>query len=64
MNIGTNLEFAIYFTTFALIGASYLLSGKKELRAAAAQQRQYDAELETLVRPVLLFAMKAPVAHC
>ncbi|MFY0523811.1 hypothetical protein ACN28I_11770 [Archangium gephyra] len=59
-----NIERVIYFTTFALIGASYLLSGKRELRAAAAQQRQYDAELETLVRPVLFFAMKAPVAQC
>jgi hypothetical protein len=59
-----NIERVIYFTTFALIGASYLLSGKRELRAAAIQQRQYDAELETLVRPVLLFAMKAPVAQC
>ncbi|WP_375765883.1 hypothetical protein NR798_29825 [Archangium gephyra] len=59
-----NLELAIYFTTFAIIGASYLLSGKKEQRAAAAQQLKYDAELESLVRPMLLFAMKAPVAHC
>ncbi len=59
-----NLELAIYFTTFAIIGASYLFSGKKELRIAAAQQRQHDAELDALVRPVLLFTMKAPVAHC
>ncbi|WP_147332738.1 hypothetical protein [Archangium gephyra] len=59
-----NLELAIYVTTLALIGVSYLLSGKRELRNAAAQQRQHDAELETLVRPVLLFTMKASVAHC
>lgn len=59
-----NLELAIYVTTFAIIGASYLLSGKKEQRATAAQQLEYDAELEVLVRPMLLFAMKAPVAHC
>ncbi|HEX5750627.1 MAG TPA: hypothetical protein VFZ09_30650 [Archangium sp.] len=59
-----NLELAIYVTTLALIGASYLLSGKRELRGAAAQQRQHDAELDALVRPMLLFSMKAPVAHC
>lgn len=59
-----NLELAIYVTTIALIGASYLLSGKKELRNAAAQQRQHDAEFDVLMRPMLLFTMKAPVAHC
>jgi hypothetical protein len=59
-----NLELAIYVTTLALIGASYLLSGKKDIRIAAAQQREHDAELEALVRPMLLFTMKAPVAHC
>ncbi|HYO67246.1 MAG TPA: hypothetical protein VEU33_14315 [Archangium sp.] len=59
-----NLEVAIYVTTLALIGASYLLSGKRELRSTAAQQRQHDAELEALVRPVLFFTMKASVAHC
>ncbi len=59
-----NLELAIYFATFALIGASYLLTGNKELRASAAQQRQHEAELDVLVRPMLLFTSKASVAHC
>jgi hypothetical protein len=64
MNHGRNLELAIYVTTLAIIGASYLLSGKREPRSTAAQQREHDAELEALVRPMLLFTMKAPVAHC
>lgn len=59
-----NLELAIYVTTFALISARYLLSGKKELRSTAAQQRKHEAELDALVRPMLLFTSKAPVAHC
>ncbi|HYO55518.1 hypothetical protein [Archangium sp.] len=59
-----NFELAIYVTTFALIGASFLLSGKKESRNTAAQKRRNDAELDALVRPVLLFSITAPVAHC
>ena len=58
------LELAIYVTTFALIGASYLLSGKKDLRSAAAQELERTAELDALMRPMLLFTLKAPVAHC
>lgn len=59
-----NLEFAIYVTTLAIIGASYLLSGKREFRNAAAQQRRHEAELDALMRPMLLFTSKAPMAHC
>ncbi|MCY1077124.1 hypothetical protein [Archangium lansingense] len=59
-----NLELVIYVTTFAIISASYLLSGKKELRSNAAQQRKHEAELDALVRPLLLFTSKAPVAYC
>jgi hypothetical protein len=59
-----NLELAIYVTVFAIIGASYLLSGKKELRSPAVQEHKHEAELEALVRPMLLFTLKAPVAHC
>ncbi len=58
------LELAIYVTAAALIGASYLLSGKKGLRSTAAQRRQHEAELDALVRPMLLFTNKAPVATC
>jgi hypothetical protein len=59
-----NIELAIYVTTFALISAGLLLSGKKELRNAVARERQDTAELEALMRPVLLFSVTAPVAHC
>lgn len=58
------LELAIYVTTFALISARYLLSGKKELRRAAVQELEHTAQLDALVRPMLLFTLKAPVAHC
>ena len=58
------LETAIFVTTFALLGASLLLSGKRDLRNTAAQARRDDAELDALFRPVLLFTLTAPVAHC
>ena len=59
-----NLELAIYVTTFALIGMSYLLSGKRELRNAAVQELEHNAQLDALMRPMLLFTVKTPVAHC
>lgn len=60
-----NLELAIYVTVFVLIGTSYLLSGKKKRQSTAAQHdARLDAELDALVRPMLLFTSKAPVAHC
>lgn len=59
-----NLELAIYVTTFAIIGASILLSGKRNPRSAAARERQHAEALDTLVRPMLLFTTTAPVAHC
>ena len=58
------LELAIYVTTFALIGMSYLLSGKKELRNAAARELEHNAQLDAIMRPMLLFTLKTPVAHC
>jgi hypothetical protein len=58
------LELAIYVTTFALVGMSYLLSGKKEFRDAAVQELEHTAQLDALMRPLLLFTLKTPVAHC
>ena len=58
------LETAILVTTFALMGASLLLSGKREPRSTMARQLRDAAELEALVRPALLFATTAQVAHC
>ncbi|PTL78331.1 hypothetical protein [Vitiosangium sp. GDMCC 1.1324] len=57
-------ELAIYVTAFAIITAGLLLSGKRELRNAAAQKRKNAAEIDALVRPVLLFTTTTPVAHC
>ncbi|MGZ3458748.1 MAG: hypothetical protein ACXU86_09600 [Archangium sp.] len=58
------LETVILVTTFALLGASLLLSGKREPRSPAARARGDAAELDALVRPALLFTTTAPVAHC
>jgi hypothetical protein len=59
-----NLELAIYVTTFALISASLLISGKRGARGAAARERQHAEALDALVRPMLLFTTTASVAHC
>lgn len=59
-----NFELAIYVAAFAIIGASMLISGKRNPRSAAARERQHAEALETLVRPMLLFTTTASVAHC
>jgi hypothetical protein len=59
-----NLELAIYVTTFAIIGASLLISGKRGPRSGAARERKHAEALDALVRPMLLFTTTAPVAHC
>jgi hypothetical protein len=57
-----SIETALFVTTFALISASLLLSGRKNPHAP--QKHGKDAELDALFRPVLLFTTTAPVAHC
>jgi hypothetical protein len=59
-----NLETAILVTTFALLGASLLLSGRKNPRNTLRPEHGKDAELDALFRPVLLFTTTAPVAYC
>jgi hypothetical protein len=59
-----NLETAILVTTFALLSASLLLSGRKDLRNTMTRERRDASELDALFRPVLLFTTTAPVAHC
>jgi hypothetical protein len=59
-----SLETAIFVTTFALLGASLLLSGKRDLQNTAERERRDAAELDALFRPVLLFTTTTPVAHC
>ncbi|WNG38141.1 hypothetical protein F0U60_33930 [Archangium minus] len=58
------IELAIYVTTFALVSASILFSGRRELRSNAVRERKNAAELDALLRPMLLFSATAPVAHC
>lgn len=58
------IELAIYVATFALVSASILLSGRRELRSNSVQERKNAAELDALMRNVLLFNTKAPVARC
>ncbi|QRK07600.1 hypothetical protein JQX13_47690 [Archangium violaceum] len=58
------IELAIYVTTFALVSASFLFSGRRELRSNTVRERKNAAELDELMRPLLLFNIKAPVAHC
>lgn len=58
------LELAIYVATFTLIGMSYLLSGKKEFRNATVRELEHNAQLDAIMRPMLLFTLKTPVAHC
>jgi hypothetical protein len=60
MNLGTTL----LVTTFALLGASLLLSGRKNPHGTLRQEHRKDAELDALFRPVLLFTTTAPVAYC
>lgn len=59
-----SIETALFFTTFALISARLLLSGRKNPHATATQKHGKDTELDALFRPVLLFTTTAPVAHC
>jgi hypothetical protein len=59
-----SIETALFVTTFALISASLLLSGRKNSLAPANPKHGKDTELDALFRPVLLFTTTAPVAHC
>lgn len=64
-----SLETAIFVTTFALLGASLLLSSKRDTRRrTVARGRRGNAaelhELHELVRPALLFTTTARIAHC
>jgi hypothetical protein len=59
-----NLDTAILVTTFVLAGASLLLSKRWVLQGTTARERQDAAELDTILRPALLFRTTAPVAMC
>ena len=59
-----SLETAIFVTTFAILGANLLLSGKQSTRHTAARERTAYSEIDELVRPVLLFRITAPMAQC
>jgi hypothetical protein len=59
-----NLDTAILVTTFALLGVSLLLSGRKSSRHTSVREHEESADLDALFRPVLLFTTTAPVAHC
>jgi hypothetical protein len=59
-----SFETAVFFTTFVFLGARLVLLGRKSNQVTQAQERQHVAEVHELVRPVLLFSTKAPVALC
>ena len=59
-----SLETAVFFTTFVFLGAHLMLSGRRSNQVSEARERQHVAEVHELVRPVLLFSIKAPVALC
>jgi hypothetical protein len=59
-----SLETAVFFTTFVFLGARLVLSGRRSNQVTQTRERQHIAEVHELVRPVLLFSIKAPVALC
>jgi hypothetical protein len=59
-----NFEIAVFFTTFVFLGTRLVLSGRRSNQVTQARELQHVAEVHELVRPVLLFSTKAPVALC
>ena len=57
-------ETAIIVTTFVFTGIRLLLSGRRNPQVLQERERQHVAEVHELVRPVLLFSTRAPVAMC